>query len=151
MPGARRGAARPDPRWGDRGRSRRVADIIRPVTPLLIGALGLVALVGGGLVLRTFGTAYRIGRLLATAPVVTVAEANEIAAAGRRAYVRVAGRIDATDEFEDADHRPLVHRRVRLETRRGRSWRPFEDHRQSVPFTINEGLDTIGVDVDALD
>ena len=33
----------------------------------------------------------------------------------------------------------------------GRAWRPFEDHRQSVPFTINEGLDSIGVDVDALD
>jgi hypothetical protein len=121
------------------------------VTPLLIGAAGLVALVAGGMVLRTFGTAYRIGRLLATAPTVTIAQANAIAAEGRRAYVRVAGRIDADDEFEDADHRPLVFRRVRLETRTGRSWRPFEDHRRAVPFSINEGLDTIGVDVDALD
>lgn len=124
--------------------------IIRAVTPLLIGAVGLLALIGGGLVLRTFGPAYRIGRLLATAPEVSVAEAMELAAAGRRAYVRVAGRIDAEDEFEDADHRPLVFRRVRLEARRGRAWQPFEDHRQAVPFTINEGLDSIGVDVDAL-
>jgi hypothetical protein len=121
------------------------------VTPLLIGALGVAALVGGGLVLRSFGAAYRIGRLLVTAPSVTVGEANAIAASGRKAYVRVAGRIDADEEFEDADHRPLVHRRVRLETRRGRSWRAFEDHRQSVPFTINEGLESIAVDVDALD
>jgi hypothetical protein len=121
------------------------------VTPLLIGAAGLVALVAGGMVLRTFGGAYRIGRLLATAPTVTIAEANAIAAEGRKAYVRVAGRIDADDEFEDADHRPLVFRRVRLETRTGRAWRTFEDHRQSVPFTINEGVDSIGVDVDALD
>jgi hypothetical protein len=121
------------------------------VTPLLIGAAGLVALVAGGMVLRTFGTAYRIGRLLATAPAVTIAEANAIAAEGRKAYVRVAGRIDADDEFEDADHRPLVFRRVRLETRSGRAWRTFEDHRQSVPFTINEGLDSIGIDVGALD
>ncbi|MBA2381224.1 MAG: hypothetical protein H0V73_03855 [Chloroflexi bacterium] len=121
------------------------------MTPILIAAAGLVALVAGGLVLRSFGAAYRIGRLLATTPAVTVAEANAIAAAGRTAYVRVAGRIDAEDEFEDADHRPLVHRRVRLETRSGRSWRPFEDHRQSVPFRINEGLDSIAVDVDALD
>ncbi|GAC1663916.1 MAG: hypothetical protein NVS9B8_03550 [Candidatus Limnocylindrales bacterium] len=120
------------------------------MTPLLIGAAGFVALVAGGLVLRTFGAAYRIGRLLATAPKVTVAEANEIAAAGRRAYVRVAGRIDAADEFEDADHRPLVYRRVRLEARDGRQWRPFEDGRQVVPFTINEGLDAIAVDGDAL-
>jgi hypothetical protein len=125
--------------------------MIRAVTPLLIAAAGLVALVAGGLILRTFGAAYRIGRLLATTPTVTVAEANAIAAAGHRAYVRVAGRIDAEDEFEDVNHRPLVFRRVRLEARRGRSWRPFEDYRQVVPFSVNEGLDSIAVDVDALD
>jgi len=127
------------------------AAIIRPVTPLLIGVAGLVALVAGGLVLRSFGAAYRIGRLLATAPTVTIGEANAIAAEGRTAYVRVAGRIDADDEFEDADHRPLVFRRVRLEVRAGRTWRPFEDHRRAVPFVVNEGLDSIGVDIDALD
>ncbi len=121
------------------------------MTPLFIGAAGLVALVAGGLILRTFGTAYRIGRLLATAPRVTIAEANAIAADGRKAYVRVAGRIDAENEFEDPDHRPLVFRRVRLEARNGRSWRPFEDHRRAVPFALNEGLDTIAIDVDALD
>jgi len=127
------------------------AAIIRAVTPLLLAAAGLVALVAGGLVLRTFGPAYRIGRLLASAPPVTIAEANAIAADGRRAYVRVAGRIDSEEEFEDAHHRPLVFRRVRLETRRGRDWRPFEDQRQVVPFTITEGLDAIAVDGDALD
>jgi hypothetical protein len=125
--------------------------IIPPVTPLLLSAAGLAAFVVGGLILRTFGTAYRVGRLLATAPLVSIAEANAIAAEGRRAYVRVAGRIDADDEFEDADHRPLVFRRVRLESRGRGGWRPFEDHRQAVPFAINEGLDTIGVDLDALD
>jgi hypothetical protein len=124
--------------------------IIAAVTPLLVGAAGLVALVLGGLVLRTFGSGYRIGRLLATTPQVTVAEANALAEAGERRYVRVTGRIDAEDEFEDADHRPLVFRRTRLEARRGRRWVPFEDQRQSVPFTINEGLDTIAIDVDAL-
>jgi hypothetical protein len=133
-----------------RGHARPAA-IIRPVTPLLIGAAGLVALVAGGLVLRTFGGAFRIGRLLATTPEVTVDEANAIAAAGRKAYVRIAGRIDAEDEFEDADHRPLVFRRVRLEARVGRGWHPFEDHRQAVPFSVNEGLATIAIDVDALD
>ena len=131
------------------GRGRSAA-IIRPVTPLLVGAAGLVALVVGGMVLRTFGAEYRIGRLLATARAVSIAEANALAAAGRREYVRVAGRIDATDEFEDEHHRPLVFRRVRLETQAGGSWRSFEDHRQSVPFAINEGLDSIGIDVDAL-
>jgi hypothetical protein len=138
MPGAVRGAA-------------GSPAMIRAVTPLLIGAAGLVALVAGGMILRTFGAAYRIGRLLATAPTVTIAEANAIAAEGRKAYVRVAGRIDAEDEFEDEHHRPLVFRRVRLEARTGRGWRPFEDQRRSVPFTVNEGLDSIAVDVDALD
>lgn len=125
-------------------------DIIPAVTPLLLGAAGVLALVVGGLVLRTFGAAYRIGRLLATTPPATVGEANAIAESGARRYVRVSGRIDAEDEFEDADHRPLVFRRTRLELRRGRTWTPFEDHRESVPFTVNEGLDTIGIDVDAL-
>jgi hypothetical protein len=125
-------------------------DIIPAVTPLLLGAAGVLALVIGGLVLRTFGAAYRIGRLLATTPAATVGEANAIAESGARRYVRVTGRIDAENEFEDADHRPLVFRRTRLEVRRGRSWVPFEDHREVVPFTVNEGLDTIGIDVDAL-
>jgi hypothetical protein len=137
----------PCPPNGGRGRSTA---IIRPVTPLLLGAAGLLAFVVGGLVLRTFGGQYRIGRLLATTPRVTVAEANRLAAAGRKAYVRIDGRIDAVDEFEDADHRPLVFRRVRLEARSGRDWRAFEDHRQTVPFAINEGLDSIAIDVDAL-
>ena len=121
------------------------------MTPLLLGAAGIVAFVAGGLILRTFGAAYRIGRLLATATVVSIAEANRIAEAGERAYVRVAGRIDAEDEFEDADHRPLVFRRVRLETRGRNGWQAFEDHRRSVPFAINEGLDSIGIDIEALD
>jgi hypothetical protein len=126
-------------------------DIIRAVTPLLLAAAGVVALGIGGLVLRTFGPRYRVGRLLATTPRVSIADALELAASGRPRYVRVDGRIDADDEFEDADHRPLVFRRTRLETRTGRNWQAFEDHRQTVPFDIREGLDSIGVDADALD
>lgn len=121
------------------------------MTPLLLGAAGVAALLAAAVILRTFGPRYRVARLLATTPQVPIAEAREIATAGRRAYLRVDGRIDAEDEFEGPDHQPLVFRRVRLETRSGRSWRAFEDHRQVVPFTINEGLDSIGVDVDALD
>jgi hypothetical protein len=113
--------------------------------------VGVVALVAAGLILRTFGGRYRVARLIASTPRVTVAEANEIGHAGRRAYVRVDGRIDAVDEFEGPEHQPLVYRRVRLEQRVGRRWRPFEDQRQTVPFTINEGLDAIAVDVDRLD
>jgi hypothetical protein len=121
------------------------------VGPLLLAAAGVVALVGGGLILRTFGPSYRVARLLATTPKVSVAEANRLAAERRPPYVRVDGRIDSDAEFEGPDHQPLVLRQVRLETRVGRAWRPFEDHRQTVPFTITEGLDSIAVDVDRLD
>ena len=148
MPGAR---PRRIPRPARSGPLGGPATIIPGVTPLLLAAAGLAALVAGGVILRSFGARYRIGRLLATTPRVSVAEANELATAGRRAYVRVDGRIDAEDEFEDADHRPLVFRRVRLEALVEGAWRAFEDHRQSVPFQVNEGLDSIGVDVAALD
>ncbi len=121
------------------------------MTPLLLGAAGVLALVLAGLLLRTFGSRYRVARLLATTPQVTVAEANQLARDGRRAYVRIDGRIDADDEFEGPDHQPLVLRRVRLQARSGGRWRTFEDQRQVVPFAINEGLDAIAVDMDALD
>src|SRR4051794_135075 len=97
--------------------------MIRAVTPLLLAAAGVLALGLGGVVLRTFGARYRVGRLLATTPSVTIAEAIELAASGSPRYVRVEGRIDADDEFEDADHRPLVFRRTRLDSRAGRGWR----------------------------
>ena len=121
------------------------------VTPLLLAAVGVVALGTAGLILRTFGPSFRVARLIATTPRVSVAEANELARAGRPVWVRVDGRIDSEDDFESPDHQPLVLRRVRLEAREGRRWRAFEDHRQAVPFTINEGLDSIAVDVDQLD
>ena len=121
------------------------------MTPLVLAAAGVVALIAAGLTLRSFGTRYRVGRLLATTPKVTVGEAVEMARAGQRAYVRVDGRIDTAEDFEGPDHQPLVLRRVRLEVRDGRRWRPFEDDRQVVPFTVNEGLDTIAIDTDALD
>ena len=52
---------------------------------------------------------------------------------GTARYVGVGGRIDAEEEFEDADHRPLVLRRTRLEAARRRRWRTFEDDREAVP------------------
>jgi hypothetical protein len=125
--------------------------IIAAVIPLAFFTAGLVALAAGAVVLRSFGPRYRIGRLLATAPRVTVAEAIQLADAGPR-YVAVAGRIDAEEPFEDDAHRPLVFRRTRLEQRSGSSgWTAFEDHREAVTFVVREGLDEIGIDTEALD
>ena len=121
------------------------------MTPLLLVAAGLCAVIAGVVVLRTFGPRYRVGRLLATTPHVSIDEARSIAAGGRRRYIRVEGRIDSEEDFEDAAHRPLVFRRTRLEARRGRGWEAFEDRREQVPFEVNEALSSIRVDSDALD
>jgi hypothetical protein len=120
------------------------------VSPLIPLVAGLATLLVGVLVLRTYGPGYRVGRLLAATRSVTVAEALALAPGPAR-YVRVSGRIDAEDEFEDDAHRPLVFRRTRLQLRSGRSWVSFEDTRERVDFEIREGLDSIAVDDAALD
>ena len=125
--------------------------MIAAVIPLAFLTAGLVALAAGAVVLRTFGPRYRIGRLLATTPEVTVGEAIRLADGSPR-YVAVQGRIDAEEPFEDDVHRPLVYRRTRLEQRSGSSgWTAFEDHREAVAFQVREGLDEIGIDTDVLD
>ena len=115
--------------------------------------LGIAALGVGGLVLRTFGPRYRIGRLLAATPSVSVAEARELAVTGDAGprYVAIRGRVDAEDEFEDDAHRPLVLRRARLELRTGASWVTVDEHTTAVDFDVREGLDAIGIDHAVLD
>ncbi len=124
--------------------------IIAAVSPLIPLVAGLVALAAGALVLRSYGTSYRVGRLLASTPEVSVSEARSLAGGPRR-YVRVRGRIDAEDEFEDDAHRPLVFRRTRLQLGHGTRWTAFEDHRERVTFEIRDGLDGIVIDDAALD
>lgn len=123
------------------------------MTPLLLVAAGLVALAAGILVLRSFGSGYRIGRLLSATPAVPVSEAIELADGPPR-YVAIAGRIDSEEDFEDDAHRPLVYRRVRLELGRGDParprWEPVDEHAQAVPFEIRDGLAAIGIDSAAL-
>ena len=120
------------------------------MSPLVPVLAGIAALVAGVLVLRTYGPSYRVGRLLAATRPVTVAEARALANGPPR-YVRISGRIDAEDEFEDDAHRPLVFRRTRLQLRRAGHWVAFEDGRERVTFEVRDGLDGIGVDDAALD
>ena len=126
------------------------ARIIAAVSPLVPLIAGLFALALGVLVLRTYGSGYRVGRLLASTPVVEVAEARMIAGAGAP-YLAIEGRIDSETDFEDAAHRPLVFRRTRLQLRGPGGWTDLDDHRERVPFEIREGLASIGVDDAALD
>ncbi len=121
------------------------------VTPLITIVAGLAAIAVGTVLLRSYGPRVRVGRLLAVTPVVSIAEAREIAATGRRRYVRVDGRLDADADFPDEHERPLVLRRRRLEARRGSSWSLLDEQREAVPFRLREGLDEIDVDEGALD
>jgi hypothetical protein len=121
------------------------------VDPLLIVLAGIASLAAGFLVLHTFGPRFRVGRLLASTPRVSVAEAIALADRGLARYVRVVGRIDSDEDFEDEHHRPLVFRRTRLEARVGRRWVPFDERREAVRFELREGLAAIEIDADALD
>jgi len=65
-------------------------------------------------------------------------------------YVRVDGRLDSEEDFPDERDQPLIFRRRRLEAWRGRRWEILSEARDLVPFQVNEGLDSIGIDGDAL-
>ncbi|MFL5757143.1 MAG: hypothetical protein ACJ77N_12700 [Chloroflexota bacterium] len=121
------------------------------MVPLGVLAAGVVAVIASAALLRSMGTRFRIGRLLATASIITVAEARDLASRDVRRYVGVQGRIDSETDFEDAAHRPLVFRRTRWEVRGSRGWQTWDVERQSVPFEIHEGLDAIAIDADDLD
>jgi hypothetical protein len=126
--------------------------MIPDVAPFLLAAAGLVALAIAGAILRSFGPRYRVGRLLAVAPRISIAEARALAERGERHYVRVDGRLDSEDEFEDADHRPLVLRRTAYEWRPagGGRWRAFDAQLEVVPFMVREGLDELAVDASTI-
>lgn len=121
--------------------------------PLLLLVAGVAALGVALAILRSFGQSYRVGRLLAVAPKVSIAEAVQIADERLARYVRVDGRIDSDAEFEDADHRPLVLRRTTIAWRPARAsgaWTAADSRLEVVPFVVREGLDEIAVDGGAI-
>ncbi len=120
------------------------------VDPQILIVAGFVALAAGVLTLLSFGSGYRLGRLLAATPIVPIAAAVEAAESGRAGYVAVEGRIDSETAFTDAADRPLVCRRTRVELHRRGRWVTVEDGREAVPFSLREGLEEIAVDQDAL-
>lgn len=124
-----------------------------PISTVAVLA-GIACLLAAVLLLRRVGSGYRIARILAAAPAVTLAEVVEIASAGaaERSYVRTTGRISSDEEFPDEHQRPLVFRRQRVERRKaGRgSWQVLSENRLAVPFGIEDRSTLIAVDVDAL-
>ena len=116
--------------------------------PLWLVFLGVVACVFAGLLLRRIGPGFRIARLLAGAPEVSVDEVAT-AATGGQPYVRVHGRIASDEEFPDEMDRPLVYRRRRLELATdptARSWRTLEDEVMAVPFGLEDRTAFVAVD-----
>jgi hypothetical protein len=105
-------------------------------------------------ILRSFGPGYRVGRLLAVVPQIAIGEAVALAERGEVRYVRVDGRIDSEEEFEDDAHRPLVLRRTTIQWQasgRNGAWRAVADPDvELAPFVLREGLDEIDVDAGAL-
>jgi hypothetical protein len=120
------------------------------VTPPLLLAAGLVAFIAGWLLVRRLGGRARVGRILASTPIVPVDEAIRLAAGVPR-YVGVGGRLDSDQEFLDEHERPLLFRRSRLELRSGSRWRTVADNREVVPFSVAGGLASLAIDGDALD
>ncbi|MGH2475912.1 MAG: hypothetical protein ACRDIL_11665, partial [Candidatus Limnocylindrales bacterium] len=120
------------------------------MTPITLILVSLAALGLGAVILRGLGPNYRIGRLLAATPRVSIGEARDLASGPPR-YVAVQGRIDAEDEFEDDAHRPLVLRRIRIQLGDGRRWTTVDEQVEAVDFEVREGLDAIGVDHSGLD
>ena len=59
----------------------RIIAAVSPLVPLVPLIAGFVALVAGVLVLRTYGPNYRIGRLLASTPVVNWSKSDQDAMA----------------------------------------------------------------------
>ena len=121
------------------------------MTPLLLVAVGAFVIGAGIVVVRSFGPAGRIGRIIAGTRPVPIAAALAMARSTDARYVRVDGRIDSDEEFEDDAHRPLVLRLSRLELDRGGRWEAIETTREAVPFVVGAGPAAIEVDRDALD
>jgi hypothetical protein len=122
----------------------------RSVIPSLLIVVGACSIAAGIAVLRSFGRGYRIGRLLAATAEVPIAQALQHAQTGDNRRIRVSGRIDAAEEFEDEFHRPLVWRRQLLEMQLGGRWQALDERVEAVNFELREGLSAIGVAVGEL-
>lgn len=116
----------------------------------LLIASAVICLMGAFLLLRSLGTRYRVGRLLAAAPSVDIDRARALAAR-RPKYVKVSGRITSDEEFPDENDRPLVFRRKRIEVADGKGgWRTIADESEAVPFGVETRDSFIYVDESAI-
>lgn len=117
----------------------------------LLAALSAACFAGLVVLLRSLGSRFQVGRLLAVTPTTTIDEAVALAHAGASAYVRVSGRVISDEEFPDDHERPLVFRRTRLQLGGpSGSWKSHLDEREAVPFGVESRSVSIAVDEAAL-
>lgn len=96
---------------------------------------------------RRGGTRARSARLMAgLAPIA----AEEALLVGENRYLAVQGSFDATEAFDDENHRPLVYRRERVLVREGDTWRELERAVRRVQFFVTGSSASIEVDADSL-
>ena len=117
---------------------------------LVLALSGVVVIAIAALLLRRLGPGYRVARLLAVAPQVSLAEAAQTPSAERPTYVRISGRVSSDEEFPDENDRPLVYRRIRLQARIDRRWQTLSDDQEAVPFGIEQRGDYVAVDGSSL-
>jgi hypothetical protein len=124
------------------------------IGPLLL-VLGLLLGTLGFALLRSSGRGWRLGRLLAAAPLRSIDDAVAVAERGEERYVRLHGRIDSDEEFPGDDGKPIVFRRRRLQRRVAHllvreGWQTFDDERTAVPFSLTERGSRVALEVEAL-
>ncbi len=121
------------------------------MTAAVLAGLALLSIVTVMFLLRSLGPGYRVGRLLAATPLVSIEDAAELARGESARYVRVNGRISSAEEFPDEQDRPLVYRRSRIALRdsTGR-WTTHVEEREAVPFGVESRSSLIAVDEGAL-
>ena len=114
---------------------------------LVLVVIGIALGAGGLWLLRRSGSGWRIGRVLAAAPQVSLTEALAIAHRGEVGYVRIHGRIDSDDEFPSDEDQPLFFRRRRLQRQaNGSDWQTFDDERLAVPFRLVERGERVDIE-----
>jgi hypothetical protein len=122
--------------------------------PLTLAFLlaAVACLVAAVVLLRSLGRAWQVGRLIAASPRISIAEASQLAHAGKPAFVSVNGRITSAEVFPDEHDRPLVYRRTRLMVRDERAgWRALSDEREAVAFGLEARDEYIAIDEGELD
>jgi hypothetical protein len=122
------------------------------IEALALVVAGVAVIAASEALARRLAPRYILGRTLAGARDMTIADAKALAVEGRTRYVRVHGRISSAEEFPDEQDRPLVYRRKRIEVQGpdGR-WLAGATETEGVPFGVESRDSFVSVDSASLE